>query len=144
MLIRPATFSDCDIIHQFLCDLEEEHLDPIRFRTIFRHNLNEPHHHYLVLESAGKLVGFVSCHVQSLLHHAGLVGEIQELYIANAYRNQRLGRKLVAYIESLAHNEGWINLEVTTNQKRIDTRRFYQQLGFQESHVKFVKPIKFI
>lgn len=142
MTIRPATFSDCETIHQFLCDLEEEILDPIRFRAIFRHNLQEPRFRYFVIEADTGLVGYVSCHVQHLLHHVGLVGEIQELYIAPAYRNQRLGRQLIAYLEALATKEGWINLEVTTNQKRTDTQRFYEQLGFQATHMKFVKSLQ--
>ena len=91
------------------------------------------------IEVANQLVGFISCHVQHLLHHIGLVGEIQELYIAPTHRNQQLGRQLVTHLESLALDEGWINLEVTTNQKRADTQRFYEQLGFRPTHVKFVK-----
>ena len=139
MTIRPATLSDSDTIHAFLCDLEEEVLDPVRFRAIYRHNLNDPRIRYIVIEVANQLVGFISCHVQHLLHHIGLVGEIQELYIAPTHRNQQLGRQLVTHLESLALDEGWINLEVTTNQKRADTQRFYEQLGFRPTHVKFVK-----
>jgi len=143
MIIRPAIPQDSQRIYQFLCDLEEETLDPIKFEAIFQANLADERIHYLVAELDNQVIGFVSCHVQRLLHHVGLVGEIQELYVLPAYRNLRIGRLLVAQLEQIAQSQGWVNLEVTTNKKRLDTQRFYEQLGFLPTHIKFVKPIEY-
>lgn len=97
--------------------------------------------HYLVAEQLGTVVGFVSCHVQALLHHVGKVGEIQELFVRADYRNQHIGQQLVAALTRLAVQENFVNLEVTTNQKRADTIRFYERELFQRTHFKLVKPI---
>ncbi len=137
--IRPATADDCSIIYAFLCDLEEMRLDKTAFHAVFRRNLADPCVRYRVAEQAGQVVGFVSCHIQYLLHHTGKVGEIQELYVRPESRNQRIGHQLMAYIEEMARREDFVNLEVTTNQRRTDTIRFYEQTGFVVSHQKLVK-----
>ncbi|GAB3259834.1 hypothetical protein GCM10027347_23720 [Larkinella harenae] len=89
-----------------------------------------------------KVVGFISCHVQYLLHHTGKVGEIQELYVVPEYRNQQIGRQLVTALEQLAELHGFVNLEVAANQKRTHTHQFYQKLTFHPSHFKFVKELQ--
>ncbi|MFD1141709.1 GNAT family N-acetyltransferase [Larkinella insperata] len=137
--IRPANFQDVGPIYRFICELEEAQLNAVAFRAVFQRNLTDRRVHYLVAEVNGEVVGFISCHVQYLLHHTGKVGEIQELYVEPEYRNQQIGRQLVAALEQLAEAHGFVNLEVTANQKRTHTHRFYQQLTFQPSHFKFVK-----
>ena len=137
--IRPATADDCLTIYAFLCDLEEMRLDKTAFHAVFRRNLADPCVRYHVAELGGQVVGFVSCHIQYLLHHTGRVGEIQELYVRPENRNQRIGHQLIAHIEDMARRENFVNLEVTTNQRRTDTIRFYEQMGFVASHRKLVK-----
>lgn len=139
MHIRPAALSDCPVIYAFLCDLEEETLDRERFDAVFQTNLDHPDYHYLVAETDQKIIGYVSCHTQLLLHHVGRVGEVQELYVSPSCRNQRIGRQLIDRLLQLAADEGWVNLEVTTNKKRLDTQRFYEQTGFSPTHIKFVR-----
>lgn len=99
--------------------------------------------HYLVAERDDTVVGFVSCHVQYLLHHTGKVGEIQELYVKPDLRNQRIGSRLLAALDALAHREDFVQLEVTTNQTRTDTVRFYEREHFSCTHFKLVKPSQF-
>ncbi|QJW88913.1 GNAT family N-acetyltransferase [Spirosoma taeanense] len=142
VFIRPAAQQDLTIIYGFLCELEEMLLDFSRFREVYTHNLTNPMIHYLVAERNGEVVGFVSCHGQYLLHHTGKVGEIQELFVKPAHRNQQVGHQLLAALEALAVQEGFVNLEVTTNQKRLDTIRFYEREAFNRTHFKLVKPIQ--
>lgn len=140
--IRSAVWNDAPTIYAFLCVLEEFPLDQTAFLNLFRHNLADPDVYYKVAERAGEVVGFVSCHVQYLLHHGGKVGEIQELFVRPDVRNQRIGQQLVAALNALALQENFVNLEVTTNQKRTDTIRFYERESFKRTHVKLVKPIQ--
>ncbi|WP_460969301.1 GNAT family N-acetyltransferase [Spirosoma migulaei] len=140
--IRSATPADEAVVYDFLCDLEQTELDTTAFQTVYQQNLSNPFIYYLVAESRDEVIGFVSCHVQYLLHHSGKVGEIQELYVRPDVRNQHIGQKLVAELGALAIQENFVNLEVTTNQKRLDTVRFYERESFQKTHVKLVKPIQ--
>ncbi|WP_338872002.1 GNAT family N-acetyltransferase [Spirosoma sp. SC4-14] len=142
IIIRPACPADAHSVYTFLCELEEELLSRPAFDAIYEQNLANPQIHYLIAEFAGEVVGFVSCHVQHLLHHVGKVGEIQELFVKANYRNQRIGHQLVKALDTLAQQEGFINLEVTTNQKRLDTVRFYERELFHRTHVKLIKPLQ--
>ncbi len=139
--IRTARPSDETAIYEMMCSLENETLDFSRFMAVFGQNLANPMVHYLIAEHNGVAVGFVSCHVQYLLHHTGKVGEVQELYVKPDYRNQQIGHQLMAALDALAVREGLVNLEVTTNQKRTDTIRFYEREYFRATHVKLVKSI---
>ncbi|GAB4017979.1 GNAT family N-acetyltransferase [Spirosoma koreense] len=140
--IRPATSADARIIYTFLCELEEHRIDQPAFLAVYHRNLTNPAIHYLVAERDSDVIGFVSCHVQYLLHHSGKVGEIQELFVRADVRNQRIGHQLVNALDALAIQDGFVNLEVTTNQKRTDTIRFYKRELFQRTHIKLVKPIQ--
>ncbi|GAB3998039.1 aminoalkylphosphonate N-acetyltransferase [Spirosoma daeguense] len=139
--IRKATLADAPVIYDFLCTLEEITLDVIAFNQVFSQNLANPAIHYLVAEQENNVLGFVSCHIQVLLHHVGKVGEIQELFVRPDVRNQRIGHQLIEALTTLAKQENLVNLEVTTNQKRVDTVRFYERESFKQTHFKLVKPI---
>ena len=139
--IRSATPADAPVVYGFLCELEETMFDHAAFYTIFQQNLSNTSIHYLIAEISGEVVGFVSCHVQFLLHHCGKVGEIQELFVRPDFRNQHIGQQLIAALNTLAIQENFVNLEVTTNQKRLDTIRFYERESFKKTHIKLVKPI---
>ena len=142
LFIRRATGNDAFVIYQFICILEETQLNQATFDCIFHQNLANPFIHYLVAEQHNEVVGFVSCHVQHLLHHGGKVGEIQELFVRADVRNQHIGHQLITALNALAMKEKFINLEVTTNQKRSDTVRFYERESFKQTHFKLVKPIQ--
>lgn len=139
VLIRPAEARDGELVYSFLCELENQTLDRTAFRAVFRRNLIADGVRYLVAESGGQVIGFISCHVQYLLHHAGRVGEIQELFVVESYRNQRVGRQLMDALDGLTREFNLVSLEVTTNRIRADTHRFYETLGFEPTHFKFVK-----
>ena len=140
--IRSAEWTDAPVVYAFLCELEETSLDQTQFRAVFRHNLIDPAVHYWVAEQAGEVVGFVSCHIQYLLHHNGKVAEIQELFVRPEHRNARIGRHLLDAVAALATREGCVTLEVTTNQRRANAIRFYERAAFRRSHYKLVKPIQ--
>ena len=131
-----------DTVYAFICALEETTIDRADFYAIYQLNLANPAIHYFVADKSGEVVGFVSCHIQHLLHHGGKVGEMQELFVRPDLRGQGIGQQLLADVTALAKREGCVNLEVTTNQKRQDTIRFYERESFQLSHYKLVKPLQ--
>jgi PhnO protein len=82
-------------------------------------------------------MGFITFHTQYLLHHIGLVGEIQEFYVTQNFRNKGIGRKLIDEIMEIADQNNLKSIEVTTNKKRIENIAIYENLGFNLSHNKF-------
>jgi (aminoalkyl)phosphonate N-acetyltransferase len=141
-LIRPAEEKDILRIYHFICLLEEINFDYAAFEIIFRKNITNKDNYYLVAESANDgLIGFISCHTQYLLHHCGKVAEIQELYIDDKYRQMGIGRDLLNKTEKEFIQKDCISFEVTAQNKREATHRFYESAGFACTHKKFVKPL---
>ena len=141
VLIRPATPADVRSIYQFICNLEEQSFDFEAFKDLFVQNLHHPNCHYLVADCQQQTVGYAAMHAQILLHHCGKVGEIQEMYVLPTHRNLGIGQQLLAELVAIATREQYVLLEVTANQKRLDTHRFYQKNGFSPTHLKFVKEL---
>jgi len=135
--IRKIENSDSDFVYQSLCKLENEILDLETFEEIFFENITNPNYYYLIAENEKDKLGFISFHTQKLLHHSGVVGEIQEFYVNATSRNQGVGRKLIAAIRNYAQLNNLQSVEVTTNKKRTENVAIYQNLGFTLSHNKF-------
>lgn len=139
ILIRSAQSTDVEILYAMLCDLENEKLDKPCFTEVFLKNLANENITYFIAELGNQPVGMASCHVQSLLHHAAPVAEIQEMYVNPELRSQGIGQQLVEAIVAFARQQGADQLEVTSNQIRIGTHRFYEREGFQKTHYKMVR-----
>jgi PhnO protein len=138
-LMRGAHEADLPDIYRMLCQLEEHELDFDVFRQKFLDNLQNPGIHYIVATQADKAVGFISLHVQQLLHHDGGVGEIQELIVDPNIRSQGIGRQLVDQVRQVAIDNNCESLEVTTNVRRERTKMFYEKNGLTPSHVKLTE-----
>ncbi|MBJ2123887.1 GNAT family N-acetyltransferase [Flavobacterium sp. IB48] len=135
--IRKVEKQDLDFVYKAICELENEILDFEFFERIFDENISNPRNVYLIAENENEGVGFISFHTQNLLHHCGLVGEIQEFFIHQKYRGQGVGRLLINKILDFAEENNLKSIEVTTNKKRVENVAIYENLGFTLSHNKF-------
>ncbi|WP_343585110.1 GNAT family N-acetyltransferase [Flavobacterium sp.] len=135
--IRKVENQDLDFVYKAICELENEVLDFEVFEMIFNENISNPKNLYLIAENENEGLGFISFHTQNLLHHCGLVGEIQEFFIHQKYRGQGVGRLLINKILDFAEKNALKSIEVTTNKKRVENVAIYENLGFTLSHNKF-------
>lgn len=139
MQIRPVNKDDVQAIHRFVCELEDEQFDFELFKQYYLQNISLPYHHYFIAMDGEKPAGYVSCHGQILLHHLGLVYEIQELFVSKEYRGQSVGRRLLQAIEALIGKEKYELLEVASNMRRTEAHEFYLKNGFERTSYKFKK-----
>lgn len=135
--IRKIKNQDLDFVYKAICELENEVLNFKVFEEIFNENISSPRNLYLIAENENEGLGFISFHTQNLLHHCGLVGEIQEFFIHQKYRGQGIGRLLINEIKDFADQNNLKSVEVTTNKKRVENVAIYENLGFVLSHNKF-------
>jgi GNAT superfamily N-acetyltransferase len=56
-------------------------------------------------------------------------------------RGQGIGRLLVAAAEEYFTERGCAMVEVTSNKKRLDAHRFYEQLGYTGTSFRFAKSL---
>jgi len=140
--IRKAKESDMLTVYEQICKLEEIKLNINDFQNIYILNIRDESKLYFVAQdSMGLSLGFISCHIQYLLHHCGKVAEIQELYVNEKYRGLGIGKKLIDQVEQKLKELDCVYFEVTAQNKRLDTHEFYKKTGFHSTHLKFTKKI---
>ena len=130
--------SDAAAVKALLEELEGRAFDEDIFARIYSEYLEAPLTLIFVATlEEGEITGFISCKGQSLLHHEGLVFEIQELVVTAEHQRKGLGRKLIEALKPDLEKLGAKSLEVTSNKRRKEAHAFYQSVGFLNSHEKF-------
>ncbi len=136
MTIREAQPDDLLEVYELLCTLENHELPLQAFAETYGHNLEEPLIRYLVAEE-DKLVGFISLHMDRQLHHASLVGEVQELIVREDRRGQGIGEALLKAAQEQAAQAGCSHMELNSNLKRTGAHAFYAHMGWEKNHYCF-------
>lgn len=62
-------------------------------------------------------------------------GQIEGVRVAASHRGTGVGERLVRHAIDLARENGCGLVQLTSDNARIDARRFYERLGFVASHV---------
>ena len=137
--IKKCTINDEIKIYNLICLLEEENLEKKYFKDVYLKNLHDENIIYLKCIDEKNIIGFISCHIQNLLHHNYKVAEIQELFVVPSFRNQGVGKYLIAYLSDILKNKEVKLLEVTAQKKRKKAHKFYKSNKFEQTHLKFNK-----
>ncbi|MEK4436121.1 MULTISPECIES: GNAT family N-acetyltransferase [Paenibacillus] len=61
-------------------------------------------------------------------------GQIEGVRVGKGYRGRGIGESLFRYAISEAKSMGCEMIQLTTDKKRKDAHRFYERLGFVDSH----------
>ena len=137
-MTREAVESAAASVKCLLEELENRLFDQSVFMCIYREYLIAPLTLMQVaVQNENEIIGFISCKGQSLLHHEGLVFEIQELIVTAAHQGRGVGRNLIDALKPELAVLGAKSLEVTSNKRRKEAHAFYQSVGFLNSHEKF-------
>jgi PhnO protein len=140
---RQAENDDANKIFEFLCELENKVFDYQEFYLNWRNNIFGNNNVYLVACDPDKrVVGYISCHGQTLLHHGGMVYEIQEMFVEKKSRRKGVGKILITALEERLAKRDYQSLEVSVNVNRVEPPEFYSKYGFRQTHVKFTKSKK--
>lgn len=137
--IRLGRADDILDIYTMVCELENCVFDRVVFRSIFQKHLASDTCIYLIAFHESIAIGFLSAHGQYLLHHGGLVFEIQEMYVDPHYRSRGIGKCLMDELKRQLKHRNYTSLEVTSHVKREQTHQFYLKQGFLHSHFKFTQ-----
>lgn len=141
IIIRKANSDDFESVYLLICDLEGKQMDNESFKTIYSKNLNDPNIYYLIAEKDNSVVGFISLHVQHILHHSKPTCELQELNINSDLRGAGIGGLLMKEVEIIARKLNLEEIELTTKIHREQAQAFYRNLGYIHTHNKYVKKL---
>jgi (aminoalkyl)phosphonate N-acetyltransferase len=137
--VRKALHTDCQILYRLICELEDRIIDSEAFGHVFSENIGNRRIGYFIAEMEGVAVGMISCHLQPLLHHFGMVAEIQEMVVNEPFRSKGIGEVLMESAIAFAQQLGAVQIEVSSRAYRERAHAFYQREGFEKSHVKLVR-----
>jgi (aminoalkyl)phosphonate N-acetyltransferase len=142
IFIRPCIASDGESVRLMIEDLQKKKFQAAPFLHRFEANLQNPRVIYLAAFMEDQVIGFLSVHLQPLLHHEAEMAEVQELVVTPTQQHKGVGKKLVTHALTMLKEMGIPQLEVTCNKNRLDAHRFYEEIGFTNSHFKFTKRLE--
>ncbi len=106
------------------------------YLTAFAHIEGDADNELIVAELEGQVVG--SCQltfIWQLSHGGARVMQIEAVRIDARRRGLGLGARMLEWAIERARVGGCRVVQLTSNAKRVDARRFYERLGFVASHV---------
>ncbi len=140
---RRATEADIPAIVAMLADdplgaKRETPEDLAPYRSAFAAIDADPNHVLVVADRAGEVIGTGQLVMMPSLSHRGMWrAEIEAVRIRSDQRGGGLGTALIQWCIEAARERGGGMVQLTSHSSRTDAHRFYQRLGFAQSHTGF-------
>jgi PhnO protein len=139
--LRKAKIYDSNNVYVLICQLVGFEFDKKSFEATFEKNLVNSSICYWVIENNESVIGFVSLHIQELLHHQKKVAEVQELCVDEKFTGMGFGKLMLDEAIQEAEMQNCEIIELAASNKRVDAHRFYEREGWERSHFKFTKKL---
>lgn len=105
------------------------------YEQAFGEMLADPNNRVIVAEQATHIVGcYQLTFIRGLSYEGGLRAQIESVRIASAQRGGGLGSAMMRDAVERARARGCRLIQLTTDVRRTETRRFYERLGFAATH----------
>jgi GNAT superfamily N-acetyltransferase len=140
---RLATRTDVPAIVRMLADDElgaqREQLEtplPQSYYTAFEAIESDPNQELIVAELDGEVIGTLQLmFLPSLSYQGGIRAQVESVRIVQQLRRQRIGADMMKWAIERARQRGCHMMQLTSHKSREDAHRFYEKLGFTQSHV---------
>ena len=137
--VREARQGDLSAIAALLADdglgRGREADDVAVYQAAFARMSAQSQNVYLVADSAGEVLGCLQYTVIHGLSRAGASrAQIEGVRVAATARGKKIGETMMQVAIDRARHDGCTLIQLTTDQRRVDARRFYERLGFEASH----------
>lgn len=80
--------------------------------------------------------------IPGLSHQGGMRAQIESVRVKRSSRGQGLGKRLFREAVELSKQAGCIMVQLTTDRRRDDAIRFYEELGFKSTHFGMKLPLQ--
>lgn len=115
----------------------EDASDPLpqSYYDAFDEMAKDPNNRLLVAQQNGEIVSTLQItFIRGLSRRGAKRAQIEAVRVAASHRGKGLGREIFLAAIALARKEGCSLVQLTTDKKRADAHRFYENLGFVASH----------
>jgi len=142
MIIREAGAEDLDDLIGLVRQLREppkvERGEREDYARALAEIVNDPGSTLLLAEADGRAVGALALYICPNLSHGGDPFAVIENVVVDAGTRRRgVGAALMREAIARARVAGCFKILLTSNKERPEAHRFYQRLGFRETHRAF-------
>ena len=89
----------------------------------------------VVEDEEGNIIGTLQLSfIQYLTYQGGIRAQIEAVRIQKNYRGKGIGKKMIECAINLAKEKNAHLLQLTTDKKRPEAIKFYEELGFKPTH----------
>lgn len=142
-MIRKATEADLLPVVGLLADdqlgsVRENANAPLAlyYREAFAQMEHQEGNDLYVAEEKGAIVGCMQLTFIAGISRKGMVRcQIEGVRVSSKVRSGGIGKEMVQFAVDLAKSKGCGLVQLTTDMKRKDAHRFYENFGFVSSHV---------
>lgn len=137
---RPATESDLPTIVAMLADdalgAQRESPDDLSpYKVALDQITIDPLLMQVICERDGEIAGTMQVSITPGLSRKGMSRmQIEGVRVNASTRGGGIGRQMVEWAIAYAREHGCGLVELTTDKSREDAHRFYERLGFEQSH----------
>jgi ribosomal protein S18 acetylase RimI-like enzyme len=143
VIIRVARRDDVPAIIQLLADdalgaSREQPAEPLAqaYGDAFDAMTKQTGNEVLVADQAGAVVGCLQLTIIPGLSRLGMTrGQIEGVRVSSRHRGKRIGETLMLAALERSKEHGCKLIQLTTDKSRVDALRFYERLGFQDTHL---------
>ncbi|OJH45511.1 GNAT family N-acetyltransferase [Paracoccus sp. SM22M-07] len=98
----------------------------------------DPNQLLVVAEDEGQVIGTLQLTFTQGLSRGGAIrGQIEAVRIAGHLRGQGIGQRMIEWAIAACRSHGCAMVQLTTDKTRVDAHRFYDRLGFEQSHLGY-------
>ncbi|GAA1551051.1 GNAT family N-acetyltransferase [Dactylosporangium maewongense] len=95
----------------------------------------DPRNELVVADDGGEIVAALQVtYIPGLGRHGAERALVESVRVRADRRGQGLGAELMTWVVTRAGERGCALVQLTTDKRRADARRFYERLGFVASH----------
>ena len=143
MKFRKAVKEDVPFIVRMMADdalgqLREDYQEPLppSYYTAFDNIDKDPNQELIVIENdIAEIIGTLQLSfIQYLTYQGGIRAQIEAVRIRSSQRRKGLGETLFRWAIERTKEKGAHLIQLTTDKKRPDAIRFYENLGFKATH----------
>ena len=149
VLIRRAERTDVAAIVQLLADdvlgrSRERLTDPPadEYLTAFDAVDSDPNQLLAVMADESEVIGTLQISfIPGIARQGAWRGQIEAVRVAAARRSEGLGAAMFEWAIAECRKRGCALVQLTTDRQRPDAHRFYEQLGFEPTHLGYKRKL---
>jgi GNAT superfamily N-acetyltransferase len=145
--VRQATTDDAEILVALLAEMDDtptraETLDADGARKIMAAMAAYPYFRAYLVFADGVAVGtFSMLAFCSLTHEGTQQAVLDAVVISRACRGQGIGSVMLDHAVRIAGEAGCYKIALSSNLKRMDAHRFYENFGFTQHGISLAVPV---